>query len=62
MKVLQSHGKYDSILPFAMGEALRNMLVEAGAGVEFVPFDGDHEISEEVLARVASFIAGKLEH
>jgi phospholipase/carboxylesterase len=49
LKVLQSHGRHDSILPFEMGVALREMLLEAGAEVDFVAFPGDHEIPQVVI-------------
>jgi len=56
LTVLQSHGKYDSILPFPMGAALRDLLLEAGADVDFAAFNGDHEIPLDVLHRLAHFI------
>lgn len=56
LKVLQSHGRYDSILPFALGEALRDLLANAGADIDFLPFSGDHEIPLEVLHRLAHFV------
>jgi phospholipase/carboxylesterase len=58
LAVLQSHGTSDSILPFAMGEALHQMLVEAGADVDFLPFAGDHEIPLDVLHRLVHFVRG----
>jgi phospholipase/carboxylesterase len=56
LTVLQSHGKYDSILPFPMAGALRDMLLDAGADVDFQAFAGDHEIPMEVLHRMTHFI------
>lgn len=56
LMVLQSHGKHDSILPFPMGAALRDVLLEAGADVDFLAFSGDHEIPLEALRRLAYFI------
>jgi len=56
LKVLHSHGRYDSILPFMLGEALRDMLSSAGADIDFLPFSGDHEIPLEVLHRLAHFV------
>jgi len=56
LKVMQSHGRQDSILPFALGDALREMLSTAGANVDFLPFSGDHEIPLEVLHRLAHFL------
>src|SRR5262245_60446122 len=56
LTVLQSHGKSDSILPFPMGAALRDLLLDAGAEVDFLAFSGDHEIPLEVLHRLTTFI------
>jgi phospholipase/carboxylesterase len=56
LTVLQSHGQHDSILPFPMATALRDLLLESGADLDFLPFDGDHEIPLEVLHRLAHFI------
>jgi phospholipase/carboxylesterase len=57
LTVLQSHGRYDSILPFAMGTALRDFLSQAQADVDFLAFDGDHEIPQGMLERMASLLA-----
>jgi phospholipase/carboxylesterase len=59
LAVLQSHGKVDSILPFPMGTALRDLFLEAGADVDFVPFNGDHEIPLEVLHRLTHFVRAR---
>ena len=56
LTVLQSHGKYDSILPFSMGTALRDMLQASGADVDFVAFNGDHAIPLEALHRLTHFV------
>jgi phospholipase/carboxylesterase len=54
--VLQSHGQQDSILPFPMAAALRDLLLEAGADLDFVQFNGDHEIPLEVLHRLTHLV------
>jgi phospholipase/carboxylesterase len=56
LRVLQSHGTNDPILPFAAAGWLRDMLNQAGADVEFVPFSGGHEIPNIVLERFGSFL------
>lgn len=56
LSVLQSHGKYDSILPFSVGAALRDLLQASGADLDFVAFNGDHEIPLEVLHRLTHFV------
>ena len=49
LPILISHGKSDPILPYALAERLRDRFVEAGADVEFVPFNGGHGIADGVL-------------
>jgi phospholipase/carboxylesterase len=56
LPVLQSHGRHDSVLPFATGEALRDLLVSAGAKVDFLAFNGEHEIPQAVLQRLAELV------
>jgi len=56
LRVLQSHGRHDSILPFPMGEALRDLLTKSGLAVDFLPFAGDHEIPDAAVARLAKMI------
>jgi len=59
LSVLQSHGKYDSILPFPMGMALRDLLQEAGAELDFLAFNGDHEIPLDALHRLTHFVRAR---
>ncbi len=54
--VMQSHGRHDQLLPFAIAEVLRDQLTAAGAVVDWVPFDGGHEIPPPVLGAVAKLI------
>jgi len=56
MPVLQSHGRYDSILPFIAAEWLRDMLIEAGLDVEFIDFAGDHTIPPQALQKFAKIL------
>jgi phospholipase/carboxylesterase len=56
LPVLQSHGRHDGILPFVLGTALRDVLTECGAEVDFVPFNGDHEIPLEALHRLTHMV------
>jgi phospholipase/carboxylesterase len=57
MRVLQSHGRADPILPFAGGEYLRDLLRESGLEVEWVAFGGGHGIPDGVLERLGPFVA-----
>ena len=55
--ILQSHGRNDSLLPFMIAEILRDDLTAAGAKVEFIPFNGGHEIPPPVLTRAGELLA-----
>ena len=57
LRVLQSHGQQDPLLPFAMAERLRDALTTAGAQVEFLAFRGGHEIPMPVLTRLGAFLS-----
>jgi phospholipase/carboxylesterase len=56
MKVFQSHGRRDPILPYSGAEALKAMLEAAGASVSFVPFGGQHEIPYPVIEGLGKFL------
>jgi phospholipase/carboxylesterase len=56
--VLVAHGRSDTDLSFAAGEALRDCLVGAGAAVEWVPFDGGHETPLLVWRQLRKFFNG----
>ena len=53
LRVLQSHGTADPLLPFAAAEWLRDLLTSAGATVEFLPFRGGHQIPFEVFHSIS---------
>jgi phospholipase/carboxylesterase len=61
LMVLQSHGRHDSILPLPLATALRDLLMEAGANVDFLLFKGDHEIPLGVVERMATLLKGAIE-
>jgi phospholipase/carboxylesterase len=56
LRIFQSHGRYDSILPFPLAEALNDLLKQGRGGVQFFAFDGDHEINLEVLREMMHFL------
>jgi phospholipase/carboxylesterase len=56
LAVLQTHGKFDPLLPFEGAVALRDMLIESGLPVEFVAFNGPHTISIEGIDRCAALM------
>lgn len=47
LRVLQSHGRNDPLLPFAEAEEIREMLTKWGMDVEWVEFAGEHGIPNE---------------
>ncbi|MBI3180770.1 MAG: dienelactone hydrolase family protein [Myxococcales bacterium] len=57
LKVLQSHGRQDPLLPFESAEALRELLASAGLEVEFHPFEGGHALPPYGIARLADLIS-----
>jgi phospholipase/carboxylesterase len=56
LPVFQSHGRYDVVLPYLAGEWLRAVWTDVGNPVEFVPFDGGHQIPWPVLSQLARFL------
>jgi phospholipase/carboxylesterase len=60
LKVLQSHGRADPLLPFFLAEQLRDLLTQAGLSVEWVAFRGAHEIPEVVLTKLGTFLRDTL--
>jgi phospholipase/carboxylesterase len=60
--VLQSHGRYDTVLAYGQAERLRDLMTEAGLPVQFIPFNGPHTIAPEVLKGLAEFLHKRLEN
>ena len=54
--IVQSHGRQDAILPFAAAIALRDLLIESGANVNFIEFNGPHTITLEGLEALAEML------
>ena len=57
MRVFQSHGREDSMLPFGGAVKLRDFLTKAGLVVEWVPFHGGHGIPPVELEGLGRLIA-----
>jgi phospholipase/carboxylesterase len=55
-----THGREDSILPFAGALALRDMLLSQGAKIEWVAHQGQHEIPPAALIGLAAFARSRL--
>jgi phospholipase/carboxylesterase len=56
LRIFQSHGRQDPLLPFALAEQLRDLLARAGLSVEWIGFRGGHEIPEPVIGRLGTFL------
>ena len=56
VRVLQSHGKSDPILPYAGGERLRDLLTAGGLEVEWMSFGGGHGVPDSVANRLGDFM------
>lgn len=62
LRVLQSHGSQDPLLPYFLAEQLRDHLKESGVAVEWVPFRGGHEIPEIVVGNLGTFLRSVIGH
>jgi phospholipase/carboxylesterase len=58
LRVFQSHGQRDPLLPFAVAEELRDLMRGAGLEVTWVPFRGQHEIPPPVVVAAGEFLSG----
>jgi phospholipase/carboxylesterase len=56
LRVFLSHGRQDTMLPFAVADRLHAKLVAAGLNVTWCPFNGGHDIPEEVVIALNEFI------
>lgn len=60
LPVFQAHGRSDGVLPYQVGEWLRELLVTAGLQVDFRPFDDGHTISANGLEGFADLLEAAL--
>jgi len=56
MPVLVTHGHADTDLALSAGERLRDELQDAGADVEWLAFDGGHEIPLQVWRQLRKML------
>jgi len=56
LKVLQTHGTQDQILPFVMAEWLSSTLKQSGLDLDFISFNGQHTVPPEAVERFAKLI------
>lgn len=61
LKILQSHGKIDPILPFEAATWLRDLFLESGFDVDFIEFDNVHTIPREAVTSFAELLVSLLD-
>lgn len=57
LRVLQSHGRADPVLAYAIAEKLRDSLTSAGLSMHFVPFNGGHGIPPAVVEELSRLVS-----
>ena len=60
LPVFQSHGTEDPILAFAAAQQLRTYIQNAGLPIQWVEFQGGHEIPFQVLEHLGTFLQSVL--
>jgi len=60
LRVFQSHGRNDPLLPFEAAQWLRDLLVESGLDVDFLEFPGEHTIPMAAVEKVAVLLSETL--
>ena len=58
LPVMQSHGRNDPLLPFAAAVELRDLLRAAGCEVDWIEFNGAHEVPHAALAGLSRLVRG----
>lgn len=56
MRVLQSHGRQDTVLSEGGAIALKELLEDAQLNIEFISFNGGHTIPNQVIQRFEQFV------
>ncbi len=57
LKVIQSHGRVDPILPYQGAVMLRDMFQDCGIESEYFAFDGPHTIPMNMISELGRFIS-----
>ena len=60
IRVLLAHGKSDDVLPLADSKRLHEMLERVGIEVNWLPFDGGHTITTELLDATRDQLSKKM--
>lgn len=58
LRVFQSHGTSDELLPFSIAKRLEKSMIDAGMTVSFSGFEGGHGIPPQAMRDLNAFLAG----
>ena len=58
LPIFIAHGRHDGVLPFATMERFQAKIKAAGLNVTWFPYDGGHDIPDQVIAALNEFLAG----
>jgi phospholipase/carboxylesterase len=61
LRVVQSHGRQDPLLPFSMAERLRDLLLANGLEVQWIPFNGGHGIPPAAIEGIEGLLSTALQ-
>ena len=60
--VFMAHGLYDPVVPYALGAASRDALLELGYAVEWHEYAMQHSVCDEELRDIESWLAGQMKN
>ena len=58
--VLMCHGRQDPVIPFSLAEASSEYMEETGVDVQFKAYDMQHQVIEDEIALIRSWLHAKL--
>jgi phospholipase/carboxylesterase len=56
LPIMQAHGRQDPLLPFAAAVELRDLLRDAGCKVEWIEFNGAHEVPSAAIDALGKLV------
>ena len=59
--ILMCHGRFDPVVPMALGEISRDLLIEYGCRVEWKEYPMQHQVCGEEIADIASWLVKVLQ-
>lgn len=57
LRVFQSHGTVDELLPFSIADTLKHAMIDAGMEVSFTLFEGGHGIPPNVMRDLGTWLS-----